>query len=223
MAYINIKEGDMARFVVLFPNSLILKYIAKAYLYDYKQLNDCAYTGYFNDKKITIMSYQEGISQMGIYAYELFNFYAVDKIIKIGFCKSYHEEIKKNDLILAEKAYTLSNFAYQYNGSNLNIVKSSVFLNQKIIYEASKKDLELKIGVVNTNDLPYRLYDDSGIKENYCLAEAKDCFPLFYMGKMFNKETSSILVVKDNLTEENDISLDEDIFNEVVDLVFSSL
>ena len=103
--HIESEDYEIAPIVLMPGDPLRAKYIAENYLTDYRLVNDVRnmyfYTGLYNNKKITIASSGMGIPSMGIYAYELINFYNVKKIIRIGTCGSFNDKIKLQDIILS--------------------------------------------------------------------------------------------------------------------------
>lgn len=86
------KKEDIARIVIMPGDPLRAKYIAENFLEDYKLVNSVrnmfAYTGFYKGKRITVMASGMGMPSMGIYCYELYKFYDVDTIIRIGSCRS---------------------------------------------------------------------------------------------------------------------------------------
>lgn len=227
--HINTKKENIASRVIMPGDPLRVKYIAEKYLTDAKLVNEVrlnlAYTGYYKDKLVTVMASGMGMPSMGIYASELYSEFDVDKIIRVGSCGSYYEEINLKDVILVEKAYTTSNFAYQLSGASCNLIDSSEKLNQKIIDVASSKSIELKIGNINTTDIFYNDYTDNKIKENYCLAVEMETFALFYLAKKYKKEAASILTVSDNLITKKELSSSEreTTFDEAITLALDSI
>ena len=149
-------DDDIAKLVIMPGDPVRVKFIAENYLDDYKLVNNVrlnlAYTGYFKGVKVTVMSSGMGCPSMAIYAKESFDYYNVEKIIRVGSCGSYYDEIDVKSVILAEKAYTLSNFSYQYDGKEIDLISASSFLNQKIIENAYKANIELRIGNIETTE-----------------------------------------------------------------------
>lgn len=227
--HIGAKKEEVSDLVIISGDPLRIKNIAEKYLDKVKLINkiriNLGYTGYYNNKRVTVIACGMGMPSMAIYTEELFNEYDVSKIIRVGSCGSYYEEIKLKSIILAEKAYTLSNFSYEYSGKLENICKGSSFLNQKIIKQAFNKNLNISIGNINTTDLFYHKYEDSKIKENFCLAVEMETFALFYIAKKYNKEAASILTVSDNsVTKEVMSSEDrEKAFDEAITLALDSI
>ena len=104
------KNGEIAKVVLMPGDPLRAKYIAENFLEDYKLVNQVrnifAYTGKYKGQEITVMASGMGMPSMGIYCYELYKFYDVETIIRIGSCGSYVEEINLLDTILVEESYT---------------------------------------------------------------------------------------------------------------------
>jgi len=227
--HISAKPSDIARVVIMPGDPLRAKYIAEKYLSEAVLINDVrmnlGYTGFYEDTKVTVMASGMGMASMGIYAHELFTIYDVDKIIRVGSCGSYHEEIKLRDLILVEKSFTLSNFAYQEGGKAIDIAKASSFLNQTILERAHKKEIDIKMGTINCSDVFYHDYEDERIKENYCLGVEMESFSLFYIATKLNKEAACILTVSDNLVTKEELSSTdrEQTFDAAITLVLDSI
>lgn len=211
--HISASKNDIAPLVIMPGDPLRAKYIANKYLTETKLVNATrlalAYTGLYNGTRVTIFASGMGMPSMAIYATELFKYYDVEKIIRVGSCGSYYEEIKVNDIILTEKAYTLSNFAYQYYGTSEQLIESSSSLNKNILTIAKEQHKNIKFGNINTSDVFYHEFASQEIKENYCLAVEMECFALFYIAKQFHKQATAILTVSDNLITKEELSSKE--------------
>ena len=116
--HISAKNGEIEKLVIMPGDPKRAKYIAEKFLENPKLVNDVrgmtAYTGTYKNKKISVVPSGMGMPSMSIYAYELFKFYGVEKIIRIGSCKSMQNNIKLNDILLALFAETSSNFSDSY-------------------------------------------------------------------------------------------------------------
>ena len=112
--HIESREGEIAKVVLMPGDPKRAQFIAEHFLKDAVLVNDVrgmkAYTGMYQDTKVTVFASGMGIPSMGIYAYELYHFYDVDTIIRIGSCGSYQKELNLYDLILVDQAVTDSNF-----------------------------------------------------------------------------------------------------------------
>ena len=137
------KLGEIAKTVIMPGDPLRAKYIAETFLDDYKLVNSVrgmyAYTGKYKGKEITVMASGMGMPSMGIYSYELYKFYEVENIIRVGSCGSYKPDLKLFDIILAENTFSESNFALTLNNDICHMVSSNKDLNSVII-ETAKKD-----------------------------------------------------------------------------------
>lgn len=157
--HISSKKEDIANIVLMPGDPLRAKYIADNFLEDAKLVNSVrnmfAYTGYYKGKKITVFASGMGMPSIGIYSYELYHFYNVDTIIRIGSCGAYTEALNIFDTILVDQSYTEGNFAYALNGSNKHIASSSSCINE-IIEKAAK---EINIPYTKGNTLCSECFD----------------------------------------------------------------
>ena len=109
------KKEDIAKTVLMPGDPLRAKFIAETFLEDYKLVNTVrnifAYTGTYKGKKVTVMASGMGMPSIGIYSYELFKFYDVDTIIRIGSAGAYTDELNLYDVVLVDGSYSESTFA----------------------------------------------------------------------------------------------------------------
>ena len=161
--HIESNKEDIAPVVLMPGDPLRAKYIAENFLEDAKLVNKVrnmfAYTGTYKGKKVTVFSSGMGIPSIGIYSYELFKFYNVKKIIRIGTCGSFNENIKVLDVILSKGAYCKTYFDKLLDGGNQNYIESSEELNRKIMNTAKENNIDLKYGKTITSDV-FDLYCD---------------------------------------------------------------
>lgn len=122
------EKGEIAKTVIMTGDPLRAKLIAENYLEDYKLVNTIrgmyCYTGMYKGKRISIMAHGMGIPSMGIYSYELYHFYDVENIIRIGSCGAFSDKLNLYDIILVDKSYTESNYAYTFDSKKCNIATS---------------------------------------------------------------------------------------------------
>lgn len=223
-AHIESKKREIGK-TVLFPGDpLRAKYIAEKFLTNVELINDVrninGYTGYYKNKRITVFASGMGIPSACIYAYELYNFYDVEKIIRIGTCGTMHEDVDLMDVVLATSAYSLSTFPLLFDGDTDKEYESSKELNQEIITEAEKKGISIKKGKILTTDV-FDPYVDSKKflkhfpKDDYVASEM-EAFGLFYLAKKLGKQAACLLTVVDSkyddrslTSEQREKSLDE--------------
>lgn len=157
--HIEAKKEDMARTVIMPGDPLRAKYIADNYLTNVKLVNKVrnmyAYTGYYNKKNITVMGSGMGMPSMGIYSYELFKFYDVENIIRIGTAGGIREDVKIGDIVIAQAASFNSNYDSQY-GLNGSIAPIASFDLLYSCYDIVKsKNYRCLVGNILTSDTFY--------------------------------------------------------------------
>lgn len=203
--HISAKVGEIAKTVIMPGDPLRAKYIAENFLDNYKLVSDVrgilAYTGTYKGKEVTIMASGMGCPSMGIYSYELFNFYNVENIIRIGSCGSYIKDLNLFDLVLVSECYSDSNYAKYQNGCTLNILNSSKELNDIIINKAHELEFNIRTGRVYCSDVFYSdVVNNKEIVDKYnCLAVEMESFALFHNANVLGKKATCILTVSDNL------------------------
>ena len=216
--HIESNKEDIAELVLMPGDPLRAKFIAENYLEDYKLVNDVRnmyfYTGTYKGHRITVASSGMGIPSMGIYAYELIKFYDVKKIIRIGTCGSFDENIKLQDLILSVGAHSLSSFPLQLTNKNVNYSEANKDLNNSIINKAQELNIDLKVGETITSDV-FDLYCDSEeeFKDLFAGKEAlgaeMEAFGLFFLANKFNISASALMTVVDSLYDKREVSSED--------------
>jgi len=143
------KIDDISNIVLMPGDPLRAKYIADTFLDDAKLVNTVrnmfGYTGFYKGKKITVFASGMGMPSIGIYSYELYKFYNVDTIIRIGSCGAYNENLNLLDTILVDNAYTEGNYAYELNEEDCHIMNSSSDIN-KVIEDTAKQHFSVLFG-----------------------------------------------------------------------------
>ena len=200
--------GDIAKTVIMPGDPLRAKYIAENFLDDYKLVNSVrgmyAYTGKYKGKEITVMASGMGMPSMGIYSYELYKFYEVENIIRIGSCGSYKPELKLFDIILAENVFSESNFALTLNNEDCHIVSSDRTLNNIIKETAKETNIDIFVeNTVCTDCFDVYMTDVNQflarIPEGFNPASAEmEAFALFYVAKVLNKKAACLMSVVDS-------------------------
>lgn len=158
--HIEAKEGDFAKTVLMPGDPLRAKFIAENFLTDAVLVNNVrgvhGYTGYYNGKRVSVMASGMGIASMGIYSYELFHFYDVDNIIRIGTAGSIHPDLKVRNVVLAMGACTDSNFAAQFELPGTFAPIASFDLLRKAVKQVeSMGNIGYKVGNVVSSDVFY--------------------------------------------------------------------
>ena len=232
--HIESKKEDIAEVVLMPGDPLRAKYIAENFLTDYKLVNKVrnmfGYTGYYKGKRVTVFASGMGIPSIGIYSYELYKFYDVKKIIRIGTSGSFNKNIKVKDVVLSSGAYCKSYFDQLFDGNDINFIKSSESLNENIKTVATNKNIPLKIGKTITSDV-FDLYSSSmeKFKSNYpeedYLAVEMEAFGLFYMANRLGREASCLMTVVDSFYDEKSLTSEEreQSLNEMITIALESV
>ncbi len=201
-------KGDIAKTVIMPGDPLRAKYIVENFFEDYKLVNSVrgmyAYTGTYKGKELTVMAHGMGMPSVGIYSYELYKFYDVDNIIRIGSCGGYLPELKLFDIILSENVFSESNYALTLNNEDCHIVNSSNELNTIIKNTAKENNCNLTVGnTVCTDCFDLYMTDVNKFLErvpagfNPVSAEM-EAFALFYNAKLLNKKAACLMSVVDS-------------------------
>ncbi len=157
--HITAKAGDFAKTVLMPGDPKRSKFIAENYLENAVLVNDVrgvqGYTGYYKGKRVSVMASGMGQPAIGIYSYELFNFYGVSSIIRVGSCGSFHPDLKVRDIVLAQGACTNGNYASQYALPGTFAPIADFGLLQKAVSECEKAGVRYKVGNIFSSDMFY--------------------------------------------------------------------
>jgi purine-nucleoside phosphorylase len=223
---------DIASTVLMPGDPLRAKFIAETFLKDVKLVNQIrnmfAYTGTFKGKKVTVMGSGMGMPSIGIYSYELFKFYNVERIIRIGSCGAYDKDLKLFDVILVSQAYSESSFAKTMGISNRHLLPASKTLNNKIKRSAEKLNKPLKEGIIHSSDVFYRLNHQAYVdiyKKHQTIAVEMESFALFANAKALNKKAACLLTVSDSLVNQEETTSEqrEKAFTNMMEIALNSI
>lgn len=225
--------GDIAPIVLMPGDPLRAKFISDNYLTDVKVVNRVrnmlGFTGYYKGKRISVMSSGMGIPSMGIYSYELYKFYNVDKIIRIGTCGEFSKDLNVLDIILVDQSYSDSTYALMQSGDSNNNIHSSKNLTDKIEEIAKNKGINIYRGNTYTCDVftPYSNIpvNFEELKRKYnCVCTEMESFALFHNANVLNKEAACILTASDSLDDNIEISSEEreDSLTKMIELALES-
>lgn len=202
------KLGEIAKTVIMPGDPCRAKYIADNFLDDVKLVNQVrgmfAYTGFYKGTRVTVMASGMGMPSMGIYCYELYKFYEVENIIRIGSCGSYSPDLKIFDIVLADNVFSESNFALTLNNDICHIVQSNEELNSIISNTALETNTKLVKGnTVCTDCFDVYMTDVNKFlgrvpKDFNPICAEMEAFSLLYTAKMFNKKASVLMSVVDS-------------------------
>lgn len=168
--HITAGENDFARTVLMPGDPMRAKFLAEHYLENAVLVNNVrgvqGYTGTWQGKKVSVMASGMGCPSIGIYSYELFNFYNVDNIIRIGSAGSLRPEIKVRDIVIGMSAYTNSGFVRAYGFSGNIAPCCSYRLLRKAMDKAEEMGVRAFAGPLFSSDM---FYSDISKEENEAL------------------------------------------------------
>lgn len=211
-----IDKGMIAKTVLMPGDPLRAKFIAETFLEDVVQFNSVrnvlGYTGTYKGRKISVMASGMGMPSIGIYAFELYKFYDVENIIRIGSCGGYTADMKLYDVILAKDAWSESSFAKVQSGYEQDVIEGTSELNNQLIDIAKTLDIPMHIERIHSSDVFYRENFDEykAIYEKHgCVAVEMEAFALFHNAKVLGKKAACLLTVSDNLVTHELTTSDE--------------
>lgn len=212
------KKDDIAPLVLMPGDPLRAKYIAEKFLDDVKLVtsvrNMLGFTGYYKGKKITVMGSGMGMPSMGIYAFELYHFFDVEKIIRIGTCGVNDPNIQIPDIILADLAYSETNFDYTYESIHHGVLYPDKEFNNDIIASAKDLNLHINVGSIITSDGfgPYIEMDKvlKRVPKNIkIIGEEMEAYALFFLGKKLGRKAACLLTCVDSPYSSKILSIED--------------
>ena len=220
--HIAAKEGDFAKTVLMPGDPLRAKFIAETFLTDAVLVNNVrgvnGYTGYYNGKRVSVMASGMGIPSMGIYSYELFNFYDIDNIIRIGTAGSIHPDLKIRNVVLAMGACTDSNYGAQYElPGTFAPIASFELLRKAVKVIEEMGNIGYKVGNVVSSDVFYSDRQTTAAWQKMgALAIEMESAALYMNAARAGKNALTICTISDSLVtgevttaEERQTSFDE--------------
>lgn len=220
------KKGDIAKKVLMPGDPLRAKYIAETYLEDPACFNTVrnmlGYTGIYKGEKISVMGGGMGMPSVGIYSYELFHFYDVDQIIRIGSAGALQDDVNVRDVILAIGACTDSAYAHQFRLPGTFAPTASYSLLEKATKKAEEFGIKVRIGNVLSSDLFYNDDPDAAAawKKMGVLCTEMECAALYMNAARAGKKALGILTISDHIFRNEAVSAEErqTSFNEMMEI-----
>lgn len=208
------KYGDIAETVIMSGDPLRAKFIADNYIDNPVLYNDVrgmlGYTGTYKGKRVSVQGHGMGIPSMGIYSYELFRFYDVQKIIRVGTCGATDPNVPLGSLVLARNACSDSNYGYQYDLPPAFTPACDYDLMQDASAVIKEKGLPCIAGTVLSSDV---FYDDSGKQlkwgESGIVGIEMEAYALYLNATVSHKKALTILTVTDNLIKGEHLSSED--------------
>ena len=205
--HINAKEGDFAKTVLMPGDPLRSRYIAEHYLEDAVLVNDVrgvqGYTGFYKGKRVSVMASGMGIPSIGIYSYELYNFYGVENIIRVGSAGGNVPEVKVRDIVAAMCACSNSNYGAQFGFVGNIAPCCSYELLSRAVETGKRMGLDLKVGSVYSSDT---FYEQGGLtptsqalRQLGVLAVEMESYALYLNAAKARKNALALLTISDHM------------------------
>lgn len=210
-------EGAFAKTVLMPGDPLRAKYIAETFLTDPEVVtsvrNVYGYTGTYKGVPVSVMASGMGMPSIGIYSYELYKFYGVENIIRIGSAGSYVERLNVRDVVLAEKAFSESTYALYQNGEKSHTLYPSPHINDIVIKKAEELGIEYKMGIVHSSDVFYSEPVIGGWEAIRDRTQS-DCvemesYALFHNANVLGKNAACLLTISDSFVTKCELSAEE--------------
>ena len=198
--HIGANPGDFARTVLMPGDPLRAKFIAETYLQNAKLVNNVrGVQGYTGEKKVSVMASGMGIPSIGIYSYELFNFYGVDNIIRIGSAGMLHPDLKLRSVVAAMSAYSNSSFGAQFGFKGNLAPCASWKLLKAAVDKAEEMGVIMPVGPVYSSDC---FYDESKplgtLQQLGVLCVEMEAYALYLNAARAGKNALALLTISDN-------------------------
>ena len=202
--HIGAKIGEIAETVIMAGDPLRIKFMAERYLSDCSQFNNVrgmyGYTGTYKGKRVSMMGHGMGIPSIAIYTYELFHFYGVKTIIRVGSAGSYHADLKLGDLVIAMGACTNSNYASNYGLPGTFAPIADFGLLRQAVEECEHNGYRYRVGNVLSSDVFYseESHLDKWVKMGV-LAVEMEAAALYMNAARSGNRALAICTISDNL------------------------
>lgn len=200
--HINAKQDDFGKTVIMPGDPLRSKMIAETFLTDAKLVNNIrgiqGYTGYYKGKKVSVMASGMGNPTMGIYSYELFKFYDVDNIIRVGSSGAFLPSVNINDVIIANQVYTDTNYYGFYKKHGEGFINASAHLVDKATQTANKLGLHTHVGAMLCSETFYGDSEQQLAQEKQLLAVEMEGAALYINAERTGKNALVICTVSDS-------------------------
>ncbi len=198
------EKGEIARIVLMPGDPLRARHIAQTYLDQPVQFNVVrgmlGYTGEYRGRKVSVMGSGMGMPSIGIYSYELFRFYDVDAIIRVGSAGAYVSELNLFDLVLADSAWSESTYALAQSGESQDVQQPDPQLNEIIRSAAHKLQVPLHEGRIHSSDVFYHEQDElARYRSHGCVCVEMESFALFHNARVCGKQAACLLTISDSL------------------------
>lgn len=201
--HISAQKGEFAKTVLMPGDPLRAKFIAETFLEKARLVNNVrgigGYTGFYQGKEVSVMASGMGMPSMGIYSYELFHFYEVDHIIRIGTAGAIRADLKLRDVVAGMGACTNSSFAKQYQLPGDYAPIASYRMLQTAVDTAKQQGIDLIVGNLYSSDTFYDEREDSLLRwqKMGVLAVEMEAAALYMNAALSGKQALAICTISD--------------------------
>ena len=208
------KPGDIAKTVLMPGDPLRAKWIAETFLEDAKCFNTVrgmlGYTGKYKGVEVSIMGSGMGIPSIGIYSYELFKFYDVENVIRIGSAGAFKPELNLFDVVIVENAYSASSYAKEAFGYTEDLQYPAPELNKALVETAEKLGKKYWKGTIQSSDNFYSDFtiEREPVKYDLLCAEMES-FGLFANARHLGKKAACILTISDSIVDHKETTAEQ--------------
>lgn len=205
---------QIAKTVIMPGDPLRSKMIAEKFLQDYTLVNNVrgvqGYTGLYNGKKITVMASGMGNPSMGIYSYELFKFYDVDNIIRVGTIGGMHKDLPLKSVLIANRTFTKTNYNNFYANFGADYIKASEKLVKLAETKAKELGFNYTVGDTLCSDTFYTDEDELKLAlDKKLLGVEMESASLYLNAERLGKQALTICTVSNSLITDEETSSEE--------------
>ena len=212
--HISARPGDFASTVLMPGDPLRAQYIAQHYLEDPVLVNNVrgvqGYTGFYRGKRVSVMASGMGMPSIGIYSHELYNFYGVSSIIRIGSAGMIDQSLHLRDIVAGMSCYTNSSFGRQFGFEGHLAPCADFGLLKRAVEEGEKRGVTLRVGPLFSSDT---FYDESNpsatLAKLHVLAVEMEGAALYLNAAKAGKKALVLCTISDNPTTGEGLSAQE--------------
>ena len=203
--HITAEYGKIAKKVLMPGDPLRAKFIAEEYLQEVECFNTVrnmfGYTGIYKGKEVSVMGSGMGMPSMGIYSYELYKFYDVDSIIRVGSAGAFRDDVHVMDIVIAMGACTNSNFASQYKLNGTFSPIADYDLLSRAVEVAKGQNKKVVVGNVLSSDTFYNDDDDASFawKKMGVVCVEMEAAALYMNAARLNKKALCMFTISDHI------------------------
>ena len=228
--HINASPEDFAKTVLMPGDPLRSKFIAENFLESARLVNNVrgiqGYTGLYKGEKVSVMASGMGMPSIGIYSYELFKFFGVENIIRIGSAGGMAEKVKIRDIIFGMGACTTTNFAVQYGLEGTFAPIASYEIMKTALQEADRIGARYHVGNLLSSDIFYNANENASKKwtDMGVLGVEMEAAALYMNAAHLGKRALAICTVSDHLLtgESLDAEARQNSFTEMMEIALNT-